>query len=62
MGKTKTKKIKIPTTYDFFFPLCFSWLSMSVSVLSTAVNVLISEPFVSCVSVVELKVDVALLL
>ena len=35
---------------------------MSVSVLSTVVNVLISEPFVSCVSVVELKVDVALLL
>ena len=31
----------------FFFPLCFSWLSMSVSVLSMAVNVLISEPFVS---------------
>ena len=32
-----------------FFPLCSSWLSVSVSVLSMAVNVLISEPFVSCV-------------
>ena len=31
------------------FPLCSSWLSMSVSDLSMAVNVLASEPFVSCV-------------